>query len=827
MAGKDEKSAEEARLRLAKQLAAAREREADINERLAQSYDDLGDKLDDQIALMQEELRIMKLEEPHATEKLKQLREQILAEKELNKVKKDSIKAGEKIAEDLGGMIGLNKNFEDSMLGSVAAMLKSEEGMRAFGKQIKKTFSPSNIAYSMSLKFAQATWDLAKAQDSALVSFNQQTGASRLYGDELTSLESRMNKHGVTMDIANESMTSMVKNIKGLNKISKVNRTDIADTTALLDKFGVSADTTTGNIEFMTRTLGMGVAESTKYQRELFSLAQEVGMPPAEMADQFKSAGPKLAAFGKQAGKTFKKLSIAARNSGMEVEQLLNITEQFDTFEGAAESVGKLNALLGGPFLNSMEMVMETDPTERMKKLSDGLRDSGKSFDQMSYYERKAIASAAGLADVNELALVMAGNFDGMATEANMSSAEIQELAAQSKEFNSLQDELNQVMRTFAIEMKWVIEGLKSLAQWWQDLGPFWQKTILGVITVTAALIALASILSPIITAFASVASALGLFGSTAAASGKGIEEGSKGAAEGIKNISEAAKDGKSGLLTLSLVLLALGASIAMAAYGISFLVAEFAKMNAGQILASSVAIVAFGFAMATMIGSVSALIAGPQAALVAGAVGVILAVGFAALMAGFGVSLLVNSLTGFLNVLTPEKMGLAVVGLWSLIGALTVAAMGSYAMIILAGAISLVGLALYSIDSEKIASMANLFQRMNEVTSETADNILKIGAGMGMIGAGAMLTSGAMLLNPLTALALIPGAALVGTGKAVVDKAHGAGSTSTAASQSPTTQKVVVEIKCDPLFKRYFTADVQEAAAKPLNTNSGTPSIA
>lgn len=811
----------------AKRLADAKARLADINDRLEQSYDELGEKLDDQIALMQEELRIMKLEEPHATTKLKQLREQILAEKELNKQKKDSIKAGEKIAEDLGGMIGLNKKFEDSMLGSVAAMLKQDEGISALREQLGKTFSAQNLVYGMSLKFAQATISLAKAQDDALVSFNQQTGATKLYGSELVSLEDRMNKHGVSMDIANESMASMVKNIKGLNKISKVNRADIADTTALLDKFGVSADTTTGNIEFMTRTLGMGVTESTKYQRELFSLAQEVGMPPAEMADQFKSAGPKLAAFGKQAGKTFKKLSIAARNAGMEVEQLLNITEQFDTFEGAAESVGKLNALLGGPFLNSMEMVMETDPTERMKKLSDGLRDSGKSFDQMSYYERKAIASAAGLADVNELALVMAGNFDGMAGQANKSSAEIQELAAQSKEFNNLQDEMNQLMRTFALQMQWVVPLIKDLAQRWQELNPLTQRGILLFLALAPALKVLGFFFGPLGTAIKGTATAFGFMGPAAQKGGKAVKKSSKSIAKGITNISQAATTGSKGLLTLSVVLLALGASIAISAYGISFLVAEFAKMNAGKILASSVAIVAFGFAMATMIGSVSALIAGPQAALVAGAVGVILAVGFAALMAGFGVSLLVNSLTGFLNVLTPEKMGTAVVGLWSLIGALTVAAMGSYAMIILAGAISLVGLALYSIDSEKIASMANLFQRMNEVTSETADNILKIGAGMGMIGAGAMLTSGAMLLNPLTALALVPGAALVGTGKAVVDKAHGGGSTSTAASQSPATQKVVVEIKCDPLFKRYFTADVQEAAAKPLNTNSGTPSIA
>ena len=93
-----------------------------------------------------------------------------------------------------------------------------------------------------------------------------------------------------------------------------------------------------------------------------------------------------LAKLGDNGVEAFSELSRISKITGMEMNKLLAVTDKFDTFEGAAESVGKLNALLGGPFLNSMEMVMETDPTERMKKLSDGLRDSGKSFDQMSYY---------------------------------------------------------------------------------------------------------------------------------------------------------------------------------------------------------------------------------------------------------------------------------------------------------------------------------------------------------------------------------------------------------------------------------------------------------
>ena len=206
------------------------------------------------------------------------------------------------------------------------------------------------------------------------------------------------------------------------------------------------------------------------------------------MAAGFKAAAPKLAAFGKQAGKVFTKLAKNARAAGMEVEQLLGIVEQFDTFEGAAESVGKLNALLGGPFLNSMEMVMTTDPSERMRMLSGALNDAGKSFDQLTYYEKKSIAAAAGLSDVNELALVMAGSFDESAGGANRSQAEIEALARQSKEFNTMMEELTQTMMMFALEMRPVIEGIKSFLQGIQNMMPFIKAITPLILGVAAAM---------------------------------------------------------------------------------------------------------------------------------------------------------------------------------------------------------------------------------------------------------------------------------------------------------------------------------------------------
>jgi len=788
-----------------------------------QAYLDLLDKINEMKAngekISAQEIKNLRELKEDYDDASKAVDKQTAALKKLKDAQEELNDSAKGMADSLLGTIGYTIELEKTMTGTALSVLSNAEAMKSFAAQLLKAIDPLTVAQNMIANIADESRKLIMAQDQALVSFAQATSAQKLYGDQLIALEANMSQHGVTMDIAGESMTSMVQNIKGLNKMSKTQQTTIGETTALLNKFGISADTTTGNIQFMTATLGIGAAESAKYQRELFTLAKEVGMPPAEMAEQFKSAGPKLAAFGKQTGKTFKKLSIAARNANMEVEQLLTITEQFDTFEGAAQSVGKLNALLGGPFLNSMEMVMETDPTERMKKLSDGLRSAGKSFDQMSYYERKSIASAAGLADVNELALVMAGNFEGMSAQANLSSSEIEKLAATSKDYNSIMDELEQTYREFAVSMAPVIDSVKSVLQWLQELNPETKKFLFWSILLGAGI-------SKLIKFFGPLTKVTSLFGGSLANEvapaiegvGGAVESGSESIASGISNIAKSAATGAKGLMVLSGVLLAAGASLAMAAYGMSFLVAEFAKMDVGKIFATTGALVALGLAGAFIMSIFMGFVAGPQAAIATGAVALILSLGVAALMAGIGMALLVGSLATFLDSVTGEKIAMATVGLWSLVGALSVAAMGSYAFFILAGALWTVAAAINSFDSKNLNSMVLLFQEMNKLTSETAENMAKIGKAYIDIGSGAAKIATAVALVPHAVPVLMAG---MNAATANADVASSATS-STGAGPAPAPQKVVVEIKVDPLFERYFKADVLDIAGKPLNTNNG-----
>ena len=96
----------------------------------------------------------------------------------------------------------------------------------------------------------------------------------------------------------------------------------------------------------------------------------------------------------------FKKLSMQSKSTGLSVDQLLGVVEQFDTFEGAGKAVGKLNSIMGGPYLNSIDMLNASEE-KRVEILKQSMKQSGMNFKQMGKYEQKMIASALGV-DVAE-----------------------------------------------------------------------------------------------------------------------------------------------------------------------------------------------------------------------------------------------------------------------------------------------------------------------------------------------------------------------------------------------------------------------------------------
>ena len=183
--------------------------------------------------------------------------------------------------------------------------------------------------------------------------------------------------------------------------------------------------------------------------RELNALAQDIGMAPAQMAEQFASIGPQISKI-RDAETAFKDLARVSKITGLEMTKILQITDKFDTFQGAAEQVGNLNALLGGDFVNAIDLMMMESPADRFNAIADSIMNAGLSFDSMSYYQKLAYTEAMGLKDVGDLALVLTGNTEKLSGMTQQTSDDYIKQAEAAANLASVQDKLNAMLATAA-----------------------------------------------------------------------------------------------------------------------------------------------------------------------------------------------------------------------------------------------------------------------------------------------------------------------------------------------------------------------------------------
>jgi len=363
--------------------------------------------------------------------------------------------------------------------------------LEGLSKGLGEVVDGMSIMTSTVDKVVETTVKLALEQDQAVVSFRKATGASGEFDDNIRGLERSLFTAGVTAGEASQAVQSLFGSVTDFTQMSEQQQKVLSETVAVLNELGVSSETTAKNIQFSTKVLGQSTNQAAALQRELFTFAQELGVSADKIASDFGQFGDEIAALGANGVDAFRDLQVAAKSLGMEMGELLNLTKQFDRFDTAAESVGRLNALLGGPFLNAVQMVSVTDPAERLRLLKQGIDRAGISFDQMDYYQRKALASATGLGEA-QLAMLMRGDLN-LVKEPVKSAKELAELEMQTREFNTVMEELAQIGRSLMISFRPLIMAFKTFTEVIQFLSPLLGPAMLlgSVFAMNKAFIAL------------------------------------------------------------------------------------------------------------------------------------------------------------------------------------------------------------------------------------------------------------------------------------------------------------------------------------------------
>ena len=417
---------------------------------------------EEKLTLQLKELEYLSRAADKDEKRIEDLTEQIKAQEKLIKLEEKRLEITEKalgFGEDLtdrfAELFGVtDKGFaglltQANRAGNTVDMLgQVTKGMVS---RFKALASPTIMLASFATKALEATLSVDKL-NAELFRTTGMEDAGFLVGE----IGAEMRSLDMDSEELSSSIVDLQRNFKGFFDLTKESQKELSTTAALMNQLGVDSGVTAESMGFLMSSLGMTTQRAAQINRELVATANALKLPPEEIISGFSAARDSLAKFGPGMVTEFKRLAGASRALNMDVGSLTGIVgEQLDTFEGAANAAGDLNAMLGGPFLNSVELLNATE-SERVMMLKDTLDLQGRSFDEMSRFERKGIAKSLGMS-VNELGKFM-----------NASASEMQSLMDEAaKEPELTQEEMTKnimrnldVMTSLGKELKQVFESI-------------------------------------------------------------------------------------------------------------------------------------------------------------------------------------------------------------------------------------------------------------------------------------------------------------------------------------------------------------------------------
>ena len=560
-----------------------------------------------------------------------------------NKIKTAQDDAAGVVTGLAGKYLGLAKSFKETAAGKALDSIETiglTGALEKMAEQAAETFTPMNIMASIGAKVAESTKAMIIATDSAISSFRRSTGAGEEMNDVLFQARIDSANVGATMAQTAEAAGALYNGMRQFSELSEEAQTELVAFATTMENLGVSSAATAEFMNNASAAMGMNKDQSMAAQRELAAAGVALGMAPGEMMEGFNQAFPQLAAHGEDAVDVFKGIAAAAKATGASMNTLLGVFGQaMDTFEGTAEVAGRVNAVLGNDLLNSVDLLNASED-ERIRMMIEAIELSGRSYDAMGRFERRALANAAGISDMAEANRIFGQSLSAydeqqrQARESGMTQEQLEERAAAA---TSAMEKLQAVFESMAIAVGPLISAFHGV-----------MNTILAIQNVTGGtfvpiLFVLGGGIGVVVQMLGKAIPAIKLLG-TSSATTTGFMSGLRKmlfgtsaastatastappAAGGISLIGQAAKLGVKQIL-------AFGAAMLMASLGIAAVVLAATQVSGGELLMFSLGLASL-FAVMIGVGAIVGSVVG----------GLALAVGvaaFAASLATIGLALM------------------------------------------------------------------------------------------------------------------------------------------------------------------------------------------
>ena len=415
-------------------------------------------------------------------ENLKKKREQLVEQQRLSKQYEKQSKA----LDNIGSKVKfVGEAWKDSFIGS---LVDSGVSIDQVGEKLKETFSPANITGSFLLAIQQATIATVAAAGQLRGEVVGVTGNIEAFDTTVMGASTGATRFGVGIEEAAKATSALSQSMSSFSGASGALKNDLVQTAASFENLGISASTFGANMQIAEKSFGMTGNEALGLQKDMAKLAAGIGVPIGQLAQDFNSNASSFAAYGDAGIKMFEDLARQSKETGIAMNDLLSITSQFDTFEGAADAAGKLNAVLGGGIVDSMQLLGATE-AERIDILRNSVAASGRSFDSMSRFEKMAVANAAGITDMNQAMTMFSEKARQNAKAADQNALSQEKLEEIQKASVATGKDLTLIFQSFAVLVGPLVQIVKFLANGFHvlndALGGFLPQILFGVMVLT------------------------------------------------------------------------------------------------------------------------------------------------------------------------------------------------------------------------------------------------------------------------------------------------------------------------------------------------------
>jgi hypothetical protein len=164
-----------------------------------------------------------------------------------------------------------------------------------------------------------------------------------------------------------------------------------------METLGLSADAYGKIVTTMMASVGKTAEGSRQVIEGLAKDAIALGKSVGEYANEFQNAFSKITGYGREATSIFKELNALsmATKGAITSQDLLSISDRFKDFDSAAESVSKLNAVMGGMSINVLDM-MKANPAEQIMMIKRASSEAGLEFDKLNIGYKRLLAEYFG-----------------------------------------------------------------------------------------------------------------------------------------------------------------------------------------------------------------------------------------------------------------------------------------------------------------------------------------------------------------------------------------------------------------------------------------------